>query len=247
MNDYAFIFDMDGVIVDSNPYHKIALKQFCTKYGRPLTEEALHKKIYGRTNKEWITALFGPLPADELTRYAAEKEALYRDLYANDIRPVAGLLNFLERLKAEGIPRAIGTSAPRSNVDFTLSATNITKYFSVILDESYVKHGKPDPEIYLKVAAALAFPPDQCIVFEDSLSGVQAGKEAGCKVVGITTTHRADELTEADWVVDDFQELTPWALIKRLFGEGKKGCSTSRLGNGKSIGDGHDLQGGSDF
>src|SRR6267154_5537210 len=88
MKDYAFIFDMDGVIVDSNPYHKIALQQFCIKHGHPLTEEQLRTKIYGRTNKEWIAQLFGQLTPEQVARYADEKEALFRDLYTNDIRHV---------------------------------------------------------------------------------------------------------------------------------------------------------------
>ena len=97
MKEHAFIFDMDGVIVDSNPYHKIALKQFCEKHGRPLTEEQLINKIYGRTNKEWIANLFGNLSPEKLTEYAAEKEALYRNLFEKDIRPVKGLVRFLEK------------------------------------------------------------------------------------------------------------------------------------------------------
>src|SRR5271154_7041858 len=197
MKDHAFIFDMDGVIVDSNPYHKIALKQFCEKYGHHLSEEELHTKIYGRTNKEWITNIFGELPKEQLTRYAEEKEALYRQLYQHEICPVEGLIDFLQNLGANKILRAIGTSAPRANVDFTLSKTNTSDYFSVILDESNVQHGKPNPEIYIAVARALNLPPSQCIVFEDSLSGVAAGKNAGCKVVGITTTHIASELAAA--------------------------------------------------
>ena len=76
--------------------------------------------------------------------------------------------------------------------------TNIENYFPVILDDSFVTKGKPDPEIYLKSAAALGFEPANCVVFEDSLSGVTAGKRAGCKVVGITTTHTREELNETD-------------------------------------------------
>jgi beta-phosphoglucomutase len=218
MNDIAFIFDMDGVIVDSNPHHKIALKQFVEKYGYTLSEEALITKIYGRTNKEWISNLFGELPKERLAELGEEKEALYRKLFENDIRPVKGLIEFLKKLDANKISRAIGTSAPRSNVDFTLSKTGTLPFFTVILDESNVTHGKPDPEIYIKVAAALNRPPQQCIVFEDSLSGVEAARRAGSKVVGITTTHTALELKDADIVIDDFSGLDPLLLIVQLFG-----------------------------
>lgn len=213
----AILFDMDGVIIDSNPFHKISLKQFCKKYGYDLSEEQLREKIYGRTNKDWIVNVFGPLDEKKLRAYADEKEALFREIYKNDIKPVDGLIPFLKHLDDLKIPRAIATSAPRANVDFTLAHTGTAKYFPVILDESFVSRGKPDPEIYLKTAAALKFAPENCIVFEDSLSGVTAGKRAGCKVVGITTTHTREELHETDLVIDDFNGLDPQTLINKLF------------------------------
>jgi beta-phosphoglucomutase len=94
---------MDGVIIHSNPFHKIALQQFCTKYGYDLSEDELARRIYGRTNKEWITNLFGrPLPPHELAAYAEEKESLFRRLYERDITEVAGLTSFLEKTRGLG-------------------------------------------------------------------------------------------------------------------------------------------------
>ena len=213
---HTFIFDMDGVLVDSNPAHKIALKQFCKKHGYDLTEQQLREKIYGRTNRDWLLNLFGDLPDATIREYADEKEALFRELYT-DIKPVDGLKAFLDKLDQLKFSRAIATSAPRANVDFTLFNTNMEKYFPTILDDSFVSRGKPDPEIYLKSAAALNFAPSVCVVFEDSLSGVQAGKRAGCKVVGITTTHTREELVETDFVIDNFVDLDPEMLVSRLF------------------------------
>ncbi len=218
MREYGFIFDMDGVIVDSNPYHKIALQQFCIKHGHPLTEEQLRTRIYGRTNKEWIAQLFGKLTPEQVAIYSDEKEALFRDLFKNDVRPLKGLITFLEALSALRIPCAIGTSAPRANVDFTLSKTGTARFFSVILDESHVDHGKPNPDIYLKVARALNLPPQRCVVIEDSLSGVAAGKAAGSKVIGITTTHNKQELVSTDMVMDHFEGLEPKNILQTLFG-----------------------------
>ena len=216
MNAFAFVFDMDGVIVDTNPYHKIALRHFAEKYGYQLDEEGLIKKIYGRTNKEWIPNLFGrSLSSEEVARYGEEKEKLFRDLYEKDIVEVLGLTNFLEKARQLKVTMAIGTSAPRSNVDFVLKHTGIGKFFSVILDESHVNHGKPSPEIYLNCAAALKLPPAQCIVFEDSLSGVAAGKAAGCPVVGIATTHTAEELGTIV-TMKNFAELDPEEIIQRF-------------------------------
>lgn len=213
---HAFIFDMDGVLVDSNPTHKIALKRFCKKHGYDLSEKHLREKIYGRTNRDWLLNLFGNLDEKTIRAYAEEKEALFRELYT-DIGPLNGLHSFLEKLEAMGIPKAIATSAPRANVDFTISRTHIERFFPVILDDSFVTKGKPDPEIYLKSAAALGFDPAQCVVFEDSLSGVQAAKQAGCKVVGLTTTHTREELSGTDLNIDDFKGLEPEFVLLKVF------------------------------
>lgn len=217
MNSFAVIFDMDGVIVDTNPYHKISLKQFCEKYGYRLNEEDLISKIYGRTNNEWIRNIFGPLPKERILELGEEKEAMFRALYKDVIKPLSGLDNFLKELEDRSIPKAIGTSAPRSNVDFVLEHTHLRKYFTTILDQSDVEHGKPNPEIYLKVAHRLGFSPQQCIVFEDSLSGVESAQRAGAKVVGVTTTHTQQELAHTDLVISDFTGLEPLELYKRIF------------------------------
>lgn len=205
---FAVIFDMDGVIVHSNPYHKIAIQEFCRAHGHELSDDRLLKHVYGRTNREWITALFGQISNEMIVRYTEEKEALYRKLFDKEIQPVKGLVSFLDELEKNNIPRAIGTSAPLSNVDFTLSRTGTRKYFDIILNDTYVTHSKPHPEIYIKCAQALGLPTRQCIVIEDSLSGIQAAKAAGSKVIGITTTHPAEELSHCDLVIDDFDGMT---------------------------------------
>lgn len=214
----AFIFDMDGVIVDSNPAHDIALKQFCQKYGQDLTEEDLRDKVYGRRNQDWLINIFGPLPPDVLAAYGEEKEALFREIYDATIEPLPGLASFLRAIREAGIPSAIATSAPRSNVDFVLVKTGFGPFFDTILDASFVSHGKPHPEVYLKTAAALNYEPHKCVVFEDSFAGVLSAKNAGCKVVGVTTTHGYDELTGTDATIDDFSSLDPNELISKLFG-----------------------------
>ncbi len=214
----GIIFDMDGVIIDSNPIHKIALHQFCEKYGFHLSEEELLSRVYGRTNNEWITNLFQrKLTTQELIALGEEKEKIFRGLSKDQIKPLAGLRDFLEKLDADNIPRAIGTSAPRSNVDFVLKETKLARFFTIVLDQSDVTLGKPHPEIYLKVAAKLNLLPEQCIVFEDSLSGIASAKAAGAKVVGVATTHSPDEMEHTDSVIGDFQGLDPRQLIKRLY------------------------------
>src|SRR5688572_10371993 len=91
---FAVVFDMDGVIVDSNPYHKIAIQQFCKEHGHELSDDHLRKHVYGRTNREWITALFGAIPEKTIVQYTEEKEALYRRLFDKNIKPINGLVPF---------------------------------------------------------------------------------------------------------------------------------------------------------
>lgn len=214
MSSFGVVFDMDGVIVDTNPYHKISLKQFCEKYGYHFTDEELIKRIYGRTNNEWIANLFGKLSKERLLELGEEKEAMFRAIYKDVIEPVPGLESFLKKITHQKIPCAIGTSAPRSNVDFVLDNTGLQKYFPVILDQSHVEHGKPNPEIYLKTAQALNLPLLKQLCSKIP-SGIEAAQRAGARVVGVTTTHTPAELKHCDLVIPDFtlMELETLAVI----------------------------------
>jgi len=215
--EFAVIFDLDGVIVDSNPAHKIALRQFCSRHGYQLSDDELKNKIYGRTNRDWLSNLFeGKLSEEQIKAYSEEKELLFREIFAPIIKPVKGLPEFLNLLKQNGIATAIATSAPAANVEFTLNRTGLSYFFDTIIDESQVKSGKPHPEIYLKAAGTMGFPPEMCIVFEDSLAGITSAKAAGCIVIGITTTHTSPEMPQADKVIDSFDEVTMENLVSLL-------------------------------
>jgi HAD superfamily hydrolase (TIGR01509 family) len=214
---FAIIFDMDGVIVDSNPYHRIALKNFCEKHGYHLSEEYLKTKIFGRTNADWLRELFGDrIDEQQLLEFEEEKESMFREIFDPDIKPVRGLTDFLKILHENNVPRAIATSAPISNVDFVLDKTGIRNYFQIIIHGNMVKNSKPHPEIYLKTIDAVGYPPSRCIVIEDSLSGIESASKAGCKVIGLTTTHSAEELHAAQWVIDDFTQLSLEELEKSI-------------------------------
>lgn len=204
----AVLFDMDGVIVDSNPYHKLAFQAFLAQYHIALTDEELRTKVYGRTNKEIMSYLFKEEATQEQSaRWADEKEALFRKMYQQDIQPTKGLIPFLQLLKANKMAIAVGTSAPVDNLDFVLDSLNIRQYFDVLLHAKDVTHGKPQPEVYLKAAAKLQVGPDHCIVIEDSLPGIQAGLSAGMKVIGVTTTHTPEELRHTHLIIQDFEAL----------------------------------------
>jgi beta-phosphoglucomutase len=214
---FAVLFDMDGVIVDNNPFHKQAWVEFCKKYNWELSEENVEQYIYGRTNKDALTFLLKrEATKEDVDRYGEEKEALYREIYREHLQPVPGLLQFLQNLKKEDARLAVATNAPKSNIDYTLELAGVKEYFNKIVDATYVSRGKPDPEIYLKAAELLGVKPEACIVVEDSLAGVQAGLNAGMKVIGITTTHSPEELSNTHLIINDFEGLKVEDLIKLL-------------------------------
>ncbi|WP_017733467.1 HAD family hydrolase [Nafulsella turpanensis] len=207
---FYLIFDMDGVLVDNHQYHVKAWNEFCSRYHKHLSKEEFDRYVNGRTVTEVTTYLFGPETSKEkILEYSNEKEEIYRSFYRPHLKPVEGLLPFLQKCREDDIPTAVATSAPTINMDFTLDTLGLKQYFSVLKDSAGIEKGKPDPEIYLQTANALNAPPAGCVVFEDSLSGIRAGKAAGMKVVALITTHPAAELQEsgADLLVRNFESV----------------------------------------
>jgi beta-phosphoglucomutase len=185
----ALIFDMDGVIIDSNHWHRIAWSEYTRRHGVEMTS-AMQLRMYGKRNDEIIRDFLGSHLADnEIFAHGAAKEALYRELITPHIETslVPGIREFLERHR--NLALGVATNAEPPNVDFVLDATGLRPFFRIIVNGHQVTHAKPHPEIYLRVAASLGIPSENCIVFEDSHTGVEAGLAAGMRVVGLTTTH----------------------------------------------------------
>lgn len=207
---WALIFDLDGVIVDSNPVHSACWREYLAGYGIRVNGD-FDAKMYGRRNDDIVRAVFGEgIEPAELRRHGADKEKLYRRRMGPALRErlVPGLLAFLERRKDR--PMAVASNAERANVDFVLDTAGLRHYFRAVLDGGQVKRPKPDPEVFLLAAKLLGKSPDACIIFEDSLAGAEAARAAGARVVGITTTH--DRLPPADLNIRDFLDarLEPW-------------------------------------
>jgi beta-phosphoglucomutase len=208
MKEFGILFDMDGVIVDSLHYHVEASIIFAQKHGFNITRNEVREKYFGRRNQDWMPELFGEsLTIDQIHGLADEKEAYFRKIYEKDMKPLDGLIDFLEEMKMNNVPIAVASSAPGENVRFILEKTGIAGYFDAALDESFVTKGKPEPEIYIKAAEAINLPPERCIVIEDSAVGIEAGRRSGAKVIGITTTHNRENLPPADLMIDSFKEL----------------------------------------
>jgi beta-phosphoglucomutase len=210
----AVIFDMDGVVVDNHKYHFKAWMAFAEKHKFELNDKIYRDKFNGKTNADLFKMIFGSPTEQEMKDYASEKEGMYQELYADHMVAHTGLLDYLEFLKKKRIKMALGTSAPTGNVDFTLDRLKVRSYFDVIVDGTQVKKGKPDPEVYKLCADKLGFEPKGCVVFEDSLAGLESGERAGCKIVGVATSHDASELkVKTDLIIHDFTD----SLARNLF------------------------------
>jgi beta-phosphoglucomutase family hydrolase len=207
----AVIFDMDGVLVDTNPHHKTAWREYYQRFSKELSDDEFIRYVSGKHNAAIVAHLLDnqSLSESEVKRISAEKEALFRELYQHHMAPVSGLIDFLEALKAAGIRMAVATSAPVENLDFVVDTLNIRSYFDVLLNESMVNHPKPDPEIYELAMKQLDVSPDESVIFEDSTTGIQAAKASGAYVVGVTTTQSEDELLPfVDETINDFTDMT---------------------------------------
>jgi beta-phosphoglucomutase len=214
----AFLFDMDGVIVDSNPLHRTTWTEYNRRHGLETTE-AMQQWMYGKRNDEIVRHFFGEaLSPAEIFRHGAAKEALYREVLGPQINQslVPGIRAFLERHSDR--PAAVATNAEPANVDFVLDRANLRHHFRAAIDGHQVTHPKPHPEIYLKAAQALGVPPANCVIFEDSMTGVQAGLAAGIRVVGITTTHH--ELPGVSLLIPNFLHPSLEIWLARSTGEG---------------------------
>jgi HAD superfamily hydrolase (TIGR01509 family) len=184
----AMIFDLDGVLIHSMPLHIRAWERYLETFG--MSCRGIERVMHGKRNSELVRELFGPdLAADVTLEHGAAKERLFRQLLLESdlsVCGVPGLTEFLERHKQ--VPKAIGSNAELANIDFVLDRFRLRPYFQVIVNGQQVERPKPFPDIYLKAAAQLGFPPRNCIVFEDSPTGVEAARAAGMRIVAVETT-----------------------------------------------------------
>ena len=219
----AAIFDMDGVLIDSNPYHLRKWIDLLHERKIPFDEAELPKLLLGHRNDSALRHFFGDQITPQQSRALSEElEATFRRVFAPHARLLPGLQRLIDEIHSHGIAMAVASSAMAKNVEFIVAALKLGPYLQAILTGDEVSHAKPDPEIYLKTAARLGIDPSASVAFEDSFVGIEAAKRAGMKCVGIASTFPIDELrreTHADMVVPSFEVLSLPAL-HQLF-EGK--------------------------
>jgi beta-phosphoglucomutase family hydrolase len=205
---WAAIFDWDGVIIDSSRQHEASWERLATELNKMLPEGHF-KKGFGRKNEFIIPQLLRWTENDdEISRISLRKEALYREIVKEQgLEPLPGVSGWLENLHAAGVPSAVGSSTHRENIETALEILGLRDCFAHIVSAEDVSHGKPHPEVFLKAAEKLAYPPSQCVVFEDAHVGIEAARNAGMKVIAVATTHPLEELSEADLAVQRLDEL----------------------------------------
>jgi beta-phosphoglucomutase len=220
----AAIFDMDGVLIDSYRAHFESCLRVAAELGRVYTEEQFAAG-FGRTTREVIAEQWQwegegqgeRLSDDEIARIDERKEGLFREIIAADFPAMAGAVELIESLVQAGFRVAVGSSGPRENVQLAIDRLGIGKLLSAIVTGHDVKHGKPDPQVFMLAAERCGIAPGRCVVVEDAPAGIEAARRGGMHVIGLASTGRTvEQLRAADLVVTSLHELSPRNFVQVL-------------------------------
>lgn len=223
MPDAAIIWDVDGTLVDTAELHFEAWIKLAAEMGLPFTR-ADFTATFGRRNPEIIRLLFGSHHSDaEVAAIGELKENYYRAEAAKGVALLPGVRSLLEEFQTLGIAQAIGSSAPRGNLDLILDLTESRPFFQAIVAMEDTQRGKPDPEVFLNAAKRLNISPARSIVLEDAVAGVQAAKAGGMKCVAVRfVAHHSSAALQAagaDRIVETLEEVRADELLRWLESE----------------------------
>jgi len=215
--NFGVIFDWDGVIIDSSDFHEASWERLAEHEGKELPP-GYFKKGFGMRNETIIPEILQwTNDPQEVQRLADLKEQFYRAVMIRQgISPLPGVRPLLKSLRDHGIKCAVGSSTPLLNITTALNLLGLRDSFDAIVAAEDVTRGKPDPQVFLVAAQKIGMPPYRCVVFEDALAGIDAGRKAGMKVVAVATTNPPDRLTLAHRIVQRLDEISVDAL-ERLF------------------------------
>jgi HAD superfamily hydrolase (TIGR01509 family) len=211
------IFDMDGVLIDSHPVHRVAWRRFLASVGKSVSDEQLDFILEGRRRDEILRYFLGDLPEGTIAEYGQRKEDFFQENF-KDVKLIPGVELFLRELKTAGVKTGIATSASSYRTLRTLQLLNLQNGFAAVITGDDVSAGKPDPAAYRLAADRMNLDADQLLVLEDAPSGVQAAKAAGMRCIGVSSNGRADVLRQAgaDQVISDFVDLSMEKLVDKL-------------------------------
>lgn len=213
----AFLFDLNGTMIDDMDYHINAWYRLLNELGANISLERTRHECYGR-GEELLERVFpGKFTPEEMKQMIIAKETKYQQDFRPHLQLLKGLGSFLQKGKRAGIKMAIGSAAIRFNIDFVIDGLDIRHYFSSIISADDVKHSKPDPETFLRCAQQLGIDPSQCLVFEDAPKGVEAAERAGMDTVVLTTLHDPYEFTKYRRVIafaKDYQDTSLLSAVE---------------------------------
>lgn len=215
--NYGAIFDWDGVVIDSSDQHKRSWETLGRELGKPMPADHFTRG-FGMVNESIIPEILQwTSNPDEIHRYSLRKEALYRELVAEEgITPLPGVMELLQMLNENDIPCVVGSSTRRKNIEVIFDAIGLREYFQAVVTSEDVSKGKPDPEVFLKSAEKIDRAPNHCVVFEDAHVGIEAGLAAGSRVIAVATTNHISDLGKASVAVESLEEVD-WPMFKGLF------------------------------
>jgi HAD superfamily hydrolase (TIGR01509 family) len=215
----AFIFDIDGTIIDSMPFHTRSWDVFLARRGAPGVDDEFFQRTAGRTGIEVMRELFGPLSDADAFAFVREKERIYRELFAAEFREIAGFTAFARTAKALGLRLACATAGDPENIRFALAGLGLQDFFDAAVGAHDVERGKPEPDLFLLAAQRIGARPHACLVFEDAPLGIEGARRAGMRAVAIASTLSAADFGAAPHVIaraNDFTTLDPQALALQL-------------------------------
>lgn len=212
----AFLFDLNGTMIDDMQYHITAWYRILNELGAGISMERMKKECYGKNNELLERVFPGRFSEDEKNYMSLEKEKQYQQEYRPQLKLIDGLDIFLKQSDEKNIAMAIGSAAIMFNIDFVLDGLNIRPYFTAIVSADDVQYSKPHPQTYLQCAAKLNLLPQNCIVFEDSPKGVEAAANAGMPSVVITSMHPKEDFEDFDNILLFINDYTG-SELQQLF------------------------------
>ena len=216
MKYQAFLYDLNGTMVNDMPYHVQAWHRILNDLGAGISLEKMKLECYGK-NHELLERIFpGRFSLHEKNKMSLEKEQQYQQEFRPNLELINGLGTFLKRTQQSGIKMAIGSAAIMFNIDFVLDELGIRRYFEALVSADNVRESKPSPETWLLCAQNLGVDPKSCLVFEDSFKGVESALNAGMDCVVITTMHQRDEFKQHPNIVSFIDDFNDEALTKLI-------------------------------
>lgn len=204
----AVIWDMDGVIADTAPYHLKAWQEVFQKRGVNFTEGDFRHSFGQRNDTIIKNILGGEVSQPEIDAIANEKEESFRRRIKQKLKPLPGVMELMTSLRKHGFQMALASSAPIENIQLVIRTLGINDCFQSIICDRDVTEGKPSPQVFLLAAERLGVEPGDCIVIEDAVAGVTAAKRAGMYCLALASTHPRYSLTEADLVVNTLEAVS---------------------------------------